>query len=73
MNFKNLIPAAFAGLIGISAPACKPLAEKKKAEVEQVLQAVQPTEDVIQASQQYYGNREDLKNLSPEKRASLVS
>jgi hypothetical protein len=47
MNFKNFLPAALAGLIGVSVPACKPLVEKKKAEVEHILNSVQPTEDIV--------------------------
>lgn len=72
MNLKNLLPAALAGLIGVSAPACKPLAEKKRAEVEHILQSVQPTEDVVKLSQEYYGGRTDLENISDAERASLV-
>jgi hypothetical protein len=72
MNFRNLLPVVFAGLIGLSTPACNSLAEKKKAEVERILDAVQPTENVIKSSQQYYRNRDDLKNISFNERESLT-
>jgi len=72
MNLKNLLPVALAGLIGVGTPACKPLAEKKKAEVERILDAVRPTEDLKDSSRQYYKDRKDLKTISLDERESLA-
>lgn len=72
MNLKNLLPAALAGLIGVSTPACKPAQEKHSEDVKRILDAVQPTEDLVKLSQEYYNGREDLKSISDEERMSLI-
>jgi len=71
MDLKNLLPAA-AALIGISISACKPAQDKHREDVEHILQMVQPTEEIVAASQGYYNGREDLKHISDAERASLV-
>lgn len=72
MNLKNLLPAALAGLIGVSAPACKPSQEKYREGVKQILESINPSEEVIIASHNYYDSRDDLNNLSSDKKRSLT-
>ncbi len=72
MNFKNLLPAALVGLIGVSTPACKSSQEKYREDVNRILESVQPTNDMLQVSQQYYENREDLKSIALDDKVSLA-
>ena len=72
MDVKKLLPVALAGLIGLSAPACKPIQERNQEKVKKILEAVQPTDERIDLSYDYYEGRFDLKNISDEQRASLA-
>ncbi len=75
MNLKNLLPAALAGALGLSATSCDPaeaLQKKHQKDIEDVMQMVQPSDANLATSEAYYAGRSDLVSISPEQRASLA-
>lgn len=72
MNLKNLLPAAVAGLIGLTTPACDRVQEKHKNDIKSIIELLEPESADIALSQELYERRPDLTNLSEEKIRSLA-
>jgi len=70
MKMKHVLTAGLSASLALS--ACKPTVDKTHNRVEALITAVQPGDDNILAAREYYDTRQDLKNITPEQRQSLV-
>mgnify|MGYP000007488204 FL=1 len=70
MKMKTILSTGLAASLALS--GCKPTVTHTHDRVQDLMTAVQPGDDNILAAREYYDARQDLKNITPEQRQSLV-